>query len=179
MLKLYLCVEVFVVSFHDVGSVQFSPSHLFSSPRCSNSRATSTAYVLSPFASAGSVSLLGLACWLRFGQQMRANIGVQLVRGGRESGEGERIVGVIIVGVVCHKICHSAHSMAKARLFHRGTCGCIRISPRFNSTKSRLRTTMQQNGCCVRSVRYLSLCGLTPKDHISGWSWMKREQHDH
>ena len=49
-----------------------------------------------------------LVCWdwragtkiVRFGQQTTVNIGVQLVRGGGESGEGERIVGVTIDGIV-------------------------------------------------------------------------------
>jgi pyrimidine and pyridine-specific 5'-nucleotidase len=48
-------------------------------------------------------------CWnwragtkiVRFGQQTTVNIGVQLVRsGGYDGGEGERVVGVTIDGIV-------------------------------------------------------------------------------
>ena len=37
---------------------------------------------------------------MRFGQQTTVNIGVQLVRGGSNDGEGERVVGVTIDGIV-------------------------------------------------------------------------------
>ena len=117
--------EVFVVGFHDVGYVllflgsvqqltsQCSRVHLFSSVTFAPLQQLAghlngiRAVALSSkhLVSAGADK--ALVCWdwragskiVRFGQQTTVNIGVQLVGSGG-GGEGERVVGVTIDGIV-------------------------------------------------------------------------------
>lgn len=108
--EMSLCVEVFVVGFHDVGRV-----HLFSSVTFSPLQQLAghlngiRAVALSSrnLVSAGADK--ALVCWdwragtkiVRFGQQTTINIGVQIIAGGSGKGEeGERVVSVTIDGIV-------------------------------------------------------------------------------
>ncbi|GBE84647.1 hypothetical protein SCP_0606260 [Sparassis crispa] len=101
--------EVFVVGFHDVGRV-----HLFSSLTFTPLQQLAghlngiRAVALSSknLVSAGADK--ALVCWdwragtkiVRFGQQTTVNIGVQIIGGGQNQEEGERVVGVTIDGIV-------------------------------------------------------------------------------